>query len=60
MRTLAYLDLSTASQISAMIAGGFAAVVVTLKMYWRRLLVFLRIRKPEDQKAAVEAGPGSK
>ena len=57
MRTLAYLDLSTASQVSAMIAGGFAAVVVTLKMYWRKLLVFLRIRKPEDQKAAVETSP---
>jgi hypothetical protein len=45
---LAYLDLGTGSQIVAMIAGGFAAVVVTLKMYWQKVLVFLRIKKPED------------
>jgi len=45
---LAYLDLGTGSQIVAMLAGGFAAVVVTLKMYWNKVLVFLRIKKPED------------
>jgi hypothetical protein len=45
---LAYLDLGTGSQIVAMIAGGFAAVVVTLKMYWQKVLVFLHIKKPED------------
>ena len=57
MRTvLAYLDLGTGSQIVAMIAGGFAAVVVTLKMYWNKVLVFLRIKKPED----VEAQQASK
>jgi hypothetical protein len=53
---LAYLDLGTGSQIVAMIAGGFAAVVVTLKMYWNKVLVFLRIKKPED----LEAGAASK
>jgi hypothetical protein len=51
---LAYLDVGTGSQIAAMIAGGFAAVVVTLKMYWNKVLVFLRIRKPEEDKPAVE------
>ena len=49
---LAYLDLGTGSQIVAMIAGGFAAVVVTLKMYWNKVLVFLRIKKPEDVEPA--------
>jgi hypothetical protein len=49
---LAYLDLGTGSQIVAMLAGGFAAVVVTLKMYWNKVLVFLRIKKPEDVEAA--------
>ena len=53
---LAYLDLGTGSQIVAMIAGGFAAVVVTLKMYWNKVLVFLRIKKPED----VEPAPAPK
>ena len=48
---LAYLDLGTGSQIVAMIAGGFAAVVVTLKMYWQKVLIFLRIKKPEDFEA---------
>jgi hypothetical protein len=61
MRTLlAYLDVGTGSQIAAMIAGGFAAVVVTLKMYWNKILVFLRIRKPEQEEAPVEAGSAAK
>jgi hypothetical protein len=34
------------------IAGGIAAAAVTAKVYWRRLLVFLRIRKPEDAEVA--------
>jgi len=57
---LAYLDAGTGSQIAAMIAGGFAALVVTMKMYWNRVLVFLRIRKPEEDEAAVEAGSAPK
>jgi hypothetical protein len=57
---LAYLDVGTGSQIAAMIAGGFAAVVVTLKMYWNKVLVFLRIRKPEEQQTAVESGSAPK
>jgi hypothetical protein len=57
---LAYLDVTTGSQIAAMIAGGFAALVVTLKLYWNKLLVFLHIRKPEEEKPAVEAGSASK
>jgi hypothetical protein len=57
---LAYLDLGTGSQIVAMIAGGFAAVVVTLKMYWNKVLVFLRIKKPEDvEPAAAPKQPDS-
>jgi hypothetical protein len=49
---LAYLDAGTGSAIVAMIAGGFAAVAVTMRYHWNRVLVFLRIRKPEP-----EAGP---
>jgi hypothetical protein len=36
------------------LAGGIAAAAVTIKVYWRRLLVFLRIRKPEEQAAPAE------
>jgi hypothetical protein len=57
---LAYLDVSTGSQIAAMIAGGFAAVVVTLKVYWNKVLVFLRIRKPQEEQPGVETGAASK
>src|SRR3954452_3159731 len=57
---LAYLDVTTGSQIAAMVAGGFAAVVVTLKVYWNKVLVLLRIRKPEEENAASESASASK
>jgi hypothetical protein len=47
----AYLDVSSGSQIMTVIAGGFAALVVTLKLYWNRFLKLLRIRKPDEQQA---------
>jgi hypothetical protein len=48
---LAYLDPGSGSMILQIIAGGLAAVAVTAKLYWGRLLRFLRIRKPEDETA---------
>jgi hypothetical protein len=42
--TLAYLDAGSASTILQMVAGGVAALAVTAKFYWRRILKFLRIR----------------
>lgn len=48
---LAYIDPGTGSQIGAVIAAGFAGLAVTMKIYWNRLLVFLRIRKPEEERA---------
>jgi hypothetical protein len=52
MRTvLAYLDPGSGSMMLQVIAGGLAAAAVTLKVYWRRLLVFLRIRKPQEEPA---------
>jgi hypothetical protein len=35
--------------ILQIIAGGVAAVAVTAKLYWNRLLRFLRIRKDEPE-----------
>jgi hypothetical protein len=50
MRALfAYLDPGSGSMMLQVIAGGLAAAAVTIKVYWRRLLVFLRIRKPEEE-----------
>ena len=44
---LAYIDPGSGSMILQMILGGLAAAAVFLKLFWHRLLVFLRIRKPE-------------
>jgi hypothetical protein len=53
MRTFfAYLDPGSGSMMLQVLAGGIAAAAVTLKVYWRRLLVFLRIRKPEEETVA--------
>ena len=46
---LAYLDPGSGSMMLQVLAGGLAAAAVTLKVYWRRLLIFLRIRKPEEE-----------
>jgi hypothetical protein len=55
---LAYLDAGSASLFVQLVLGGFAALAVTAKLYWRRLLVFLHLRKPEDYAAeAAEPAP---
>jgi len=46
---LAYLDPGSASIILQMIGGGLAALAVTFKLFWRRILRVLRIRKSEPQ-----------
>ena len=43
--TLAYLDPGTSSMILQIIAGGLAAAGVATKLFWGRILRFLRIRK---------------
>jgi hypothetical protein len=48
MNLLAYLDPGSGSMILQIIAGGAAAVAVTAKLYWNRILKFLRIRKDDD------------
>ena len=60
MRTVfAYLDPGSGSMMLQVIAGGLAAAAVTLKVYWRRLLVFLRIRKPEEETADAQTESSS-
>ena len=51
MNPLAYLDPGSGSMILQMIAGGTAAVAVTAKLYWRRVLRFLRIKRDDEPDA---------
>jgi len=45
---LAYLDPGSGSMILQIILGGAAAVAVTARLYWNRILKFLRIRKDDE------------
>jgi hypothetical protein len=45
---LAYLDPGSAGIILQMIAGGLAALAVSVKLFWRRILRFLRIKKTDS------------
>jgi hypothetical protein len=60
MRALfAYLDPGSGSMMLQVIAGGLAALAVTAKIYWRRLLVFLRIRKPDEETTPAQTDQSS-
>jgi hypothetical protein len=45
----AYIDPGAGSMILQIVLGGAAAVAVGARFYWRRLLRFLRIRRPEEE-----------
>ena len=48
---LGYLDPGSGSMILQLIAGGAAAVAVGGKLFWRRILGFLGLRRePEERK----------
>jgi hypothetical protein len=47
--TLAYLDPGSAGMILQLIAGGLAALAVSIKLFWRRILRFLRIKRDGSQ-----------
>ena len=51
MALLHYLDAASGSLLLQLLLGGIAAVGVTAKFYWRRLLGFLRIRRPPEAEA---------
>ena len=55
MDLVAYLDPGSGSMILQILAGGVAAVAVTAKLYWNRMLKFLRIRKHDDETATQQA-----
>jgi hypothetical protein len=45
---LAYLDAGTGSMIVQVVLGGLASVAVALKLWWRRILRLLGIRKDDE------------
>jgi hypothetical protein len=47
--TLAYLDPGSSSAILQMLAGGLAGAAVMAKLFWRRILSFLRIKRDEPE-----------
>jgi hypothetical protein len=52
---LGYIDPAQGSMLLQIILGGVAAMAVALKMWWRRVLRLLHIRKPEDDEEAEPA-----
>jgi hypothetical protein len=46
--SLAYLDPGSGSMLLQALAGGVAAAGVMTKLYWRRLMRLLGIRKSAD------------
>jgi len=55
----AYLDAGTGSMLLQVLAGGLAAVAVAGRLFWNRILTFLRIRKPLEDQPGGDAAPGS-
>lgn len=53
---LAYLDPGSGSVLLQLLLGGAAATAVTVKLSWRRLLRFLRLRKPDEDDAEAPSG----
>ena len=43
---LGYIDPGSGSMILQLLLGGLAAAAVFLRLFWHRLLVALKIRKP--------------
>jgi hypothetical protein len=50
MDAFAYLDPGSGSMILQAVVGGVAAGAVVAKLYWRRLLGFLGIRKKDEDR----------
>lgn len=51
----AYLDAGTGSMLLQVLAGGLAAVAVAGRLFWNRILTFLRIRKPLEEQPGGDA-----
>ncbi|HSH27419.1 MAG TPA: hypothetical protein VK972_06595 [Wenzhouxiangella sp.] len=51
----AYLDPGSGSAILQGVLGALAAIALTLKLYWHRLLRLLGLRKPTESESAAGA-----
>jgi hypothetical protein len=56
---LAYLDAGTGSIILQAVLGGTAAVAVAVKLWWRKILHTLHIRRQPEERLP-DGGPGSR
>jgi hypothetical protein len=54
MPTPAYIDPGSGSMLLQILLGGVAAVGVTAKLTWRRMLRTLRIRKDDEPQEQAE------
>ncbi len=52
MTLLAYLDAGSGSVLLQALLGGAAALAVTGKLWWSRVLTLLRIRRPDSEMPA--------
>jgi hypothetical protein len=48
-QVFAYLDPGSGSLIVQLLVGGVAALGVSVRMFWGRILSFLRIRRDEEE-----------
>lgn len=60
--TFGYLDAGTGSMVVQLLLGGVAAIAVTVRLWWNRLLRLLHIRRPErpvpaEQRASEDTMP---
>jgi hypothetical protein len=53
---LAYLDPGSGSMIVQILAGGVAAIAVAGRLFWRRILHVLHIRRMKEYPAESESG----
>jgi hypothetical protein len=54
VHVLAYLDPGTGSMLVQLLVGGVAAAAVAVKLFWYRILRFLRIRRDEPELSAAK------
>lgn len=54
---LGYLDPGSGSLILQLLLGGVAAIGVSAKLYWHRILRFFRVRKDDAKISSADLEP---
>ena len=47
----AYIDAGTASMLFQLLVGGILAALLSIKIYWRRLLALLHVHRKDKPKS---------